>query len=252
MEVHHHSYTSRKKWTHYFWEFFMLFLAVTAGFLVENQREHYVEHQREKQYMKSMIEDLKSDTSQISTVIQLKVLRNNMIDSLVFWLSSPGYRAHLNDIYFFARSVSPPLNFFPNDRTIQQLKSSGGLRLIRSINVSNSIMEYDQKMKFQLSDIGDEENLRLEYRKSVRKLFDGKIFMVMLENIDRIEKPINNPPLFNDDKTEINNLLVDIQYVKKACQIQITRHLELRKQAIALIELIQKEYHLSEGTPLAK
>jgi len=249
MEVHHHAHTpdsnrERKKWTHYFWEFLMLFLAVTLGFLVENQREHMVEHQREKQYMKSMIEDLKSDTSQIVSVIQLKVLRNNMIDSLDYWLSSPGYKAHLNDIYFFARNVSPPLNFFPNDRTIQQLKSSGGLRLIRNINVSNSIMEYDQKMKFQLSDIGDEENLRLEYRKSVKKLFDGKILMGMLENIDRIKKPANNPPLFNDDKTGINDLIVDVQYVKKACQIQISRHLELKKQPSILIDLIQKEYHL--------
>jgi len=244
MEVHAHTHTPRKKWTNYFWEFLMLFLAVTLGFLVENQREHMIEHQREKQYMRSMIEDLKSDTSQIASVIQVKVLRNNMIDSLVFWLSSPGYKAHLNDIYFFARSVSPPLNFFPNDRTIQQLKSSGGLRLIQSTNVSNSIMEYDQKMKFQLSDIGDEENLRLEYRKSVKKLFDGKILMAMLENMNRIEKPTNNPPLFNDDKTGINDLIVDIQYVKKACQIQINRHLELKRQASVLIDLIQKEYHL--------
>ena len=32
----------------------MLFLAVTLGFFVENQREHYVEHLREKQYAKSL------------------------------------------------------------------------------------------------------------------------------------------------------------------------------------------------------
>jgi hypothetical protein len=45
MEVHTHTHTARKKWTHYFWEFLMLFLAVFAGFLAENQREHIVEHQ---------------------------------------------------------------------------------------------------------------------------------------------------------------------------------------------------------------
>jgi hypothetical protein len=28
MEVHAHTHTERKKWTHYFWEFLMLFLAV--------------------------------------------------------------------------------------------------------------------------------------------------------------------------------------------------------------------------------
>ena len=47
MEVHTHTHTPRKKWTHYFWEFIMLFLAVFCGFLAENQREHYIEQQRE-------------------------------------------------------------------------------------------------------------------------------------------------------------------------------------------------------------
>src|SRR5215510_4343090 len=62
MEVHHHSHTPRKKWHHYFWEFFMLFLAVTLGFLVENEREHYVEKQRTKEYAASFADDLAKDT----------------------------------------------------------------------------------------------------------------------------------------------------------------------------------------------
>ncbi|MEP6700571.1 MAG: hypothetical protein ABJA85_04625 [Bacteroidota bacterium] len=61
MEVHAHSHTARKKWTHYFWEFLMLFLAVFCGFLAEYQLEHVIAHQREKQYIQSLIADLKSD-----------------------------------------------------------------------------------------------------------------------------------------------------------------------------------------------
>jgi hypothetical protein len=61
MEVHAHTHTERKKWTHYFWEFLMLFLAVFCGFLAENQREHMIEHQREKQYIGSFYEDLTAD-----------------------------------------------------------------------------------------------------------------------------------------------------------------------------------------------
>jgi hypothetical protein len=45
MEVHHHAHPSPKKWTHYFWEFLMLFLAVFCGFLAENLREHKVERE---------------------------------------------------------------------------------------------------------------------------------------------------------------------------------------------------------------
>ena len=57
MEVHHHSHTQRKKWTHYFWEFLMLFLAVFCGFLAEYKLEHVIEQKREKQFIKSLIED---------------------------------------------------------------------------------------------------------------------------------------------------------------------------------------------------
>ena len=34
MEIHAHTHTARKKWTHYFWEFLILFPAVTLGFFV--------------------------------------------------------------------------------------------------------------------------------------------------------------------------------------------------------------------------
>jgi hypothetical protein len=62
MEVHAHAHTERKKWTHYFWEFLMLFLAVFCGFLAENQREHYVENQREKKFARRLLSDIREDS----------------------------------------------------------------------------------------------------------------------------------------------------------------------------------------------
>jgi hypothetical protein len=56
MEVHTHSHTAPKKWTHYLWEFLMLFLAVFCGFLAENIREQSVERHRENQFIQSFIE----------------------------------------------------------------------------------------------------------------------------------------------------------------------------------------------------
>ena len=61
MEVHHHAHTPRKKWAHYFWEFFMLFLAVFCGMLAEYKLEHIIEHQREKKYIHSLIKDVELD-----------------------------------------------------------------------------------------------------------------------------------------------------------------------------------------------
>jgi hypothetical protein len=69
MEVHAHTHSARKKWTHYLWEFLMLFLAVFCGFLAENFREHLLEHQREKKYMISFVEDLETDTTELRKAI---------------------------------------------------------------------------------------------------------------------------------------------------------------------------------------
>ena len=57
MEVHAHTHTARKKWTHYLWEFLMLFLAVFCGFLAEYQLEHKIEKDREVQFIKSLVTD---------------------------------------------------------------------------------------------------------------------------------------------------------------------------------------------------
>ena len=71
MEVHHHTgHGGKKSWKAYAWEFLMLFLAVFCGFLAEYQLEHLVERDREKVYIRSMIEDLAADTTNLATQVR--------------------------------------------------------------------------------------------------------------------------------------------------------------------------------------
>ena len=243
MEVHAHSHTARKKWTHYFWEFLMLFLAVFCGFLAEYKLEHTIEHQREEQYMRSMIEDLKADILMLEKNVTLRKSRLTMIDSLVELLNSPHRDKYGNDIYFFARSSSPPVNIFPNDGTIQQLKSSGNLRLIRNNHITNSIMAYDQKMRNVLFEMGDEIEVRAEYRQLARKLFNTNVFFEMI-TADAIGRPVNNPSLYTNDAGLINEFIGQVQYVKRIHQAQLIKSEELLVQAKQLIIDINEEYHL--------
>src|SRR4030095_4073169 len=105
MEVHQHTHTARKKWTHYFWEFLMLFLAVFCGFLAENLREHFIEQRREKQYVNSFIEDLKSDISNYNRQIRVRTISQNRADSLVILPLSPERNKHIDSIYVCAERV---------------------------------------------------------------------------------------------------------------------------------------------------
>jgi hypothetical protein len=43
-----------------------------------------VEHRREKQFIETLIEDLKSDTSQLNLTIEFRLRKEKMVDSLAF------------------------------------------------------------------------------------------------------------------------------------------------------------------------
>jgi len=102
----------------------MLFMAVCCGFLAENQREHMVEHQREKQYMITMLEDLKADMPLLDSTIKDWNEVNKSIDSVTDAISLPIAGTDLLKVY---RHINEALNvwsFTYNDRTITQLKNS--------------------------------------------------------------------------------------------------------------------------------
>ncbi|MGZ5191310.1 MAG: hypothetical protein ACXWCZ_09845 [Flavisolibacter sp.] len=251
MEVHHHSHSSdpdlhrglRKKWTHYFWEFLMLFLAVFCGFLAEYQLEHKIEKDREKQYLKLLVEDLRADSSMLELNYKVRQERIYMIDSLILLMNTPDRDNYTKDIYFFARSISPPMNIFPNDGTIQQLKSSGSLRLIRNKEIVKQIMAYDQKMRNVLFEMGDEVQIRAEYRLIMAKVFNASVLneMVMTEII---KKPTSNPRLYSEDPALVNQFIAAAQYIKRVNQAQLIRSIQMLDMAKELKQKIKKEYHL--------
>jgi hypothetical protein len=142
MEVHHHAHTSRKKWTHYFWEFLMLFLAVFCGFLAEYKLEHTIEHQREKKFAGLLYEDLKKDTLFLNRTIRMKEWRIKKLDSLLWFLSEPGLEKNGALIYYYAHSLFMNMPFKPAEATIQQLRSSGSLRYFSKPELYNAISNY--------------------------------------------------------------------------------------------------------------
>lgn len=246
MEVHHHSHHGKKKWTEYFWEFFMLFLAVTLGFLVENQREHYVEHQREQAYMKTLVQDIELDSRELNDCIAFRLKQEKRIDSLLYFLTH--HLDSLNDIYFFARWSTRTNDLFYNDRTMQQLKNSGGLRLIRSAEVSEKIILYDARIR-QI--IGYRQPLENESRQALRQIYskvmDGAVFNNMLSedpNVFAI-RPLNNPKLFSSNPELINELVMSAQYLKSIYTVTRRNDAALIEFGKELITLIKKEYNLT-------
>ena len=247
MEVHHHSHTPRKKWTHYFWEFLMLFLAVTLGFFVENQREHYIEHQREKQFISSLFNDIKSDTANIAKIIHARTVKEEMLDSILHMMNSPRRADFIIQIYPYAVLLGRtlPYRFVPNDGTMQQLKNSGALRLIRKRAVVDSIAKYDISVRNILGQYAVEENQIEHYRTAAAKIFDALVFGPMLdENAAVVRLPSENTsfqPYTNRELSEWNYRVYGLNGINKANRRDLRL---LLKQAAGLLALLKNEYHL--------
>jgi hypothetical protein len=143
MEVHHHSHTARKKWTHYFWEFLMLFLAVFAGFLAENEREHFIEHKREKKLVGEMVEDLKKDSTYLGLCINVFIPNHlKMLDSTIRLFGEAGVEKEREIYQAFLTATEWNYNYIPTERTFSQLRSYGH-RLIRNAKVADRLSELE-------------------------------------------------------------------------------------------------------------
>lgn len=247
MEVHSHSHTERKKWIHYLWEFLMLFLAVTLGFLVENQREHYVEHQREKQFVRSLFNDIKADTANIARIINSRTAKAHALDSLSYMMNSDSSKDFTKKIYFYAASIARtlPYRFVPNDGTMQQLKNSGALRLIRNRTVVDSIAKYDVNVRNMAGQGAVEENLIDHYRTAATKIFDALVFEQMLdENLNVVRLPTGKPAFQQYNKRELYEWNYRIYSLKAINKGNRRDARSLLRQAINLLNTLKKEYHM--------
>jgi hypothetical protein len=246
MEVHHHSHTERKKWTHYFWEFFMLFLAVTLGFFVENQREHYVEHQRERKYISSLIADIKNDTAELNRNISIREIKTKQADTLIRLLMSGRYKELGSDTYFLAL-VLRSVRFTNSDGTMQQLKNAGGLRLIRKQFIIDSIMKYDYRIRALLLQVDREQESSSRFRELAGEIFDAEVFYNVIDTAgDRPARPGGNPQLLTYDRITINKFAVEAQRLASLLRLNLRTLKTLNAFAIRLIQFLQEEYHLSE------
>jgi hypothetical protein len=244
MEVHAHTHTARQKWSHYFWEFFMLFLAVTLGFFVENQREHYIEHKREKVLVQYVAQDLKQDIIHLDSIVRERKKMDSWMDSLLYLVNYDEPQKKGNDIYYYTRRIPRTFRFYSIDRTISQLKNAGTWRLIRKSRVSDQLLTYDNLVRTITVYIEDrEESLVLILYESINVLFDNKVFESMINGLS-FTRPTDNPQLTSYDKKALNEFCNRVHFRKNANYYFIQVAQELLNEAKKTLQVLHEEYHV--------
>lgn len=155
------------------------------------------------------------------------------IDSVLILLSSPDVFENSNDAYFLWSKNLGLEVFVSNDRTIQQLKNSGDLRLIRNKIVSDGIMKYDQILKKYYA----QSNLMYS------ALHDVTNYSQLFDFISLERNPNVPVPLTDQGKKSLNETYANLELWRRGL-IGLISWLEVvHKEGEDLITLIQKEYH---------
>jgi len=148
MEAHHsHHPTHKKKWTEYLLEFFMLFLAVFLGFIAENIREHIVEKSRARQFLQSMLLDVRTNMINLDSLVAQDHIIIANHDTLVNWLLQDSATI---DRAAFSKKMGAVWvrNFLVRKETYEQMKSSGSLRYVGNIEFLKKMMDYERITNF--------------------------------------------------------------------------------------------------------
>jgi hypothetical protein len=257
MEVHAHTHTERKKWTHYLWEFLMLFLAVTLGFFVENQREHYIEDQRAKALANNLYKEIYADSIAVQQKIVIRNKKeeaNNYFikyvkDSNLTDLSSRFYPA-----FTWAFLQSAQLVFEPNDGILNQLRNSGELRYFKSRELQAAIGQ----ISVQIANLRSRNEKEYGYIEMYLRPFcishydfnwyeafteHGKLTLLEALN-QNTEVPVAgkivNPDKFNRQEAE-NIASYFMLMLRGTRQNQYSGYVTSNHQ---LLQILRKEYHV--------
>jgi hypothetical protein len=263
MEVHHHPKVEKKNFKEYFLEFIMIFLAVTLGFFAEQIQELFANKAKVKEYMHEIVENLKYDTTRCSLNAQSNIEIQRGLDSLRSEVSDAvNGQISANELYYYALRYSTNVGQVAfNTSAINELKSSGSLRLIENLKLLLEISDYYerkihaaqyfipsvnhiddlQKMQNEIFSLANLDDFVEAYKNISEQTYDANYNYQGLRNHSPELKLLNTDPLYlqkfytliSQQEIEVAKYNFWILYCKKAAE--------------QLIKSIQKEYDLENG-----
>ena len=238
--VHHLHEAPGKKWTHYLFEFFMLFLAVFCGFLAENQREHMIEHQRERQYTKQLLADLRKDSAFFKRRVTIvdSTFEKSWIKELFAQQQHPAdseiIGGFLKEFWSFDVSLT--------NSTFIQMKTSGALRYIRSSQLTSELQKYYDVLLERVivqSDVA--RNFFNDY------MLPWYVRHIKAQDLDALGDTIlksNTTIIDRTEKTDQEVLNITDAYRVFILSVHEKMYRPAALQADSLITMIKKEYDL--------
>jgi hypothetical protein len=217
---------------------------VSLGFMAENIREHQIEKHREIAYLKNVHEDLKLDLINIDNVLNSNTIRLQAMDTLFTIINNNTITNE--DVYYYIRNLALRATFESSHVGLDQIKSAGGLRMVKNPEIISGIQEYERALDAldKLENVRERTLEQARFKMAV--VFEPSISYEMLvgqgQGIMRFNRPNKADAILQNNKQAVKELLNLVTFGLNSNKYLNTNLEKLKKIGQKLDSAIVKEY----------
>lgn len=222
----------------HFFDFFMLFLAVSLGFVVDNYRDNSNSAKLAHDLASDVTDDIRNDTAAITDMLQHCHHKKIRLDSLYNLVDD-----HITDyndslIYIYTAYANRRIWFERHGGTIYLLLNAGYLSNF-SKEASVSITNYDIECQKLLELLQlEKQNLNNKIDPFLQNLFHTENFVSIINTNTFVIKPELHH-WTPDNRWLFHNYITEMKILNN----NITLHYEhLRQKAILTLQILNREY----------
>jgi Family of unknown function (DUF6090) len=203
-------------WKNYFIELIVVFIGITAAFLLNNWREDYQSNELESKYINSIKNDIIQDSMSVNEILKLneekEVKFKKYIASTIKGISSID-----SAIILFQDILTIP-KFYSQSNTYESIKYSGNLNLISDYNLREGITNYYESF----TTIQSQQEMTVEFINDYATKF-------VFKNINILNWQIINKK--NVDFKEVNNIIAGY-YALLEQNIKLEKEIVIRNKEL--------------------
>ncbi len=224
-------------------EIILVVIGILIALQINNWNEEKSEKRIEREYMVNMLEDLKDDVNIYNSFQKRNGEIYKLVDSIVYGLKSEDRKSHVSQLAYWTRMVTIKWKIIsPVERTYEQMKSSGHLRLIRDKKISEGVSNYYNSLnEFD----GYKEASMLwaaDYVDTLGKIFDAELLLKILR--ERKMQDAKSSDMLTEDPVILNQLMNSLQYFNGALNLGESVSEKREEMALNLISEIQENYNI--------
>jgi|SRR6185503_798462 len=244
MEVHHHPQLEHnpKPFKEYLLEGFMIFIAVMMGFIAENIREAIDNNEQVKHLTAQLVQDLKTDTAQLSHNIaeETQILRYN--DTLINLAQQPLATTDTRRIQKMAANSHSMWIFHPSLGAIAAIKNQVHLKQFSNSEIIRFFAQYEKHIDL----LNTDREINLQYQRVYLDPFLTQHLTPpnMIAAFDSTGRP--TAKMRNLKQEDLDQLAADMVLTSVITREMVNSTKMVKADAVALLQYVKKQYQPEE------